>query len=138
MPVTGSKRERRSWPLSTTMRTPSIVRLVSAMLVASTILRSPLRLGWIAASCSCGDKFTEQRQHSHARRQRCFFQETLRATNLALAGKKREHITGLVLDRACDGASDDLRHVFVLRTRAAHIEPLAIMRRYRKRAALAL
>ena len=41
MPVAGSNTERRTRPESTTIRTPSMVRLVSAMLVASTTLRVP-------------------------------------------------------------------------------------------------
>ena len=41
MPVTGSNTARRSRPESTTMRMPSMVRLVSAMFVASTTLRRP-------------------------------------------------------------------------------------------------
>ena len=51
MPVPGSKRARRTRPESTIRRMPSIVRLVSAMLVASTILRSPVRAGCNARSC---------------------------------------------------------------------------------------
>ena len=45
IPDTGSNAGRRSYPPSTTMRTPSIVRLVSATFVASTTLRRPCRLG---------------------------------------------------------------------------------------------
>ena len=45
MPERGEKRGRRIWPASTTMRTPSMVRLVSAMEVASTILRRPAGAG---------------------------------------------------------------------------------------------
>ena len=51
MPVGGSKRARRMSPESTTTRTPGMVRLVSAMLVASTTLRVPAAAGCSAASC---------------------------------------------------------------------------------------
>ena len=49
MPQPGSKRGTRASPASITTRTPSMVRLVSAILVASTTLRSPLGAGSIAA-----------------------------------------------------------------------------------------
>ncbi len=49
MPVAGSNSERRASPLSMTTRTPSMVRLVSAMLVARITLRLPRG----AASSTC-------------------------------------------------------------------------------------
>ena len=62
MPVAGSKRRRRTSPESTTTRTPGMVRLVSAMLVASTTrrasvdpCRAPGLAGLSAASCSSLD-----------------------------------------------------------------------------------
>ncbi len=51
MPLVGSNTLRRSRPLSMTIRTPSIVKLVSAMFVASTTLRRPGFGGAKAASC---------------------------------------------------------------------------------------
>ena len=56
MPEFGSKRWRRSSPASTTMRTPSIVRLVSARLVATTTLRCPPAAGRSAASCAAASR----------------------------------------------------------------------------------
>lgn len=52
MPVPASKRTVRAKPESMTTRTPSIVRLVSAMDVASTIFRTGAQTGAMAASCS--------------------------------------------------------------------------------------
>ena len=49
MALAGSKRGTRSSPASTTTRTPSMVRLVSAILVASTTLRLPAGAGSMAA-----------------------------------------------------------------------------------------
>lgn len=49
MPLPGSKRGTRARPASITTRTPSMVRLVSAMLVASTTLRVPRDAGSMAA-----------------------------------------------------------------------------------------
>ena len=54
-PLPGSKTIFRHRPLSTTTRTPSMVRDVSAMGVASTTLRFPGRLGAMAAFCSALD-----------------------------------------------------------------------------------
>ena len=54
MPVRGEKRDRRARPVSMTTRTPSIVRLVSAIEVDSTTLRRPGGDGAIARSCSPG------------------------------------------------------------------------------------
>ncbi len=54
MPVEGSNIERRTSPESTTTRTPWMVRLVSAMLVARTTLRVPGEDGASAASWSSG------------------------------------------------------------------------------------
>jgi hypothetical protein len=51
MPPPGSNRDTRINPLSMTTRIPSMVKLVSAMDVASTILRKPGGVGPIAASC---------------------------------------------------------------------------------------
>ena len=56
MPVRGEKRGRRIRPLSITSRTPSMVRLVSAIDVASTTLRRPDGAGAIARSCSAADR----------------------------------------------------------------------------------
>ena len=53
-PSAGSNRGRRAKPASTTMRTPSIVKLVSAIEVANTTLRRPAGEGAIAASWSAG------------------------------------------------------------------------------------
>ncbi len=50
MPLTGSKRGTRMRPASTTTRIPSMVRLVSAMEVASTTLRRPGGAGSMARS----------------------------------------------------------------------------------------
>lgn len=55
MPAAGEKRIRRSSPESTTSVTPSMVRLLSATLVASTTLRLPEGVGASAASCSAGE-----------------------------------------------------------------------------------
>ncbi len=52
IPVEASKTGSRCRPLSMTMRTPSMVIEVSAIEVASTILRVPAGAGRIAASCS--------------------------------------------------------------------------------------
>ncbi|MNS93332.1 hypothetical protein D3C72_1274980 [compost metagenome] len=52
MPLPGSKRGTRANPASITTRTPSMVKLVSAMLVASTTLRLPGGAGSIAARCA--------------------------------------------------------------------------------------
>ncbi len=52
----GEKRGTRIRPLSITSRTPSMVRLVSAIEVASTTLRRPAGEGAMARSCSAGDK----------------------------------------------------------------------------------
>jgi hypothetical protein len=52
MPVDASNTGSRCRPLSITMRTPSMVIEVSAIDVASTILRVPDAAGLIAASCS--------------------------------------------------------------------------------------
>ncbi|MNN35159.1 hypothetical protein D3C81_1490020 [compost metagenome] len=49
MPLPGSKRGTRASPASITTRTPSMVKLVSAMLVASTTLRWPVGTGSMAA-----------------------------------------------------------------------------------------
>ena len=49
MPLFGSKRGTRARPASITTRTPSMVKLVSAMLVASTTLRRPGGDGSMAA-----------------------------------------------------------------------------------------
>ena len=43
MPVEGSNMDRRTSPESTTTRTPWMVKLVSAMFVASTTFRVPSR-----------------------------------------------------------------------------------------------
>ena len=51
MPVLGSKRGTRDSPASTTIRIPSMVRLLSAIEVASTTLRRPAGAGRSAASC---------------------------------------------------------------------------------------
>ncbi len=56
MPERGEKRGRRIWPLSITMRTPSMVRLVSAIEVESTTLRRPGGEGSIARSWSAGER----------------------------------------------------------------------------------
>ncbi|MPM65419.1 hypothetical protein SDC9_112315 [bioreactor metagenome] len=51
-PEAGSNRATRVRPLSTTTRTPSMVRLLSAMAVASTILRNGTLQGRMARRCS--------------------------------------------------------------------------------------
>ena len=56
MPVAGSKTGNLCSPLSMTMRTPSMVIEVSAIEVASTILRLPSGAGLIAWSCSAGPR----------------------------------------------------------------------------------
>ena len=56
MPVAGSKRLRRLRPLSITSRTPAMVRELSAMAVASTILPAAWRAGAIA--CSWASRFS--------------------------------------------------------------------------------
>lgn len=56
MPVPASKRTVRAKPESMTTRTPSIVRLVSAMDVASTIFRTGAQTGAMAASCSAAGR----------------------------------------------------------------------------------
>ena len=54
-PLRGSKRGTRMSPASMTTRTPSMVKLVSAIEVARTILRRPEGAGRMACSCSsCG------------------------------------------------------------------------------------
>ncbi len=55
-PVAGSVRATRASPPSTTTRTPSMVRLVSAMFVASTTFRRPSGSGRRARRCSCGER----------------------------------------------------------------------------------
>ena len=55
-PVAGSNFGTRARPQSMTMRTPSMVMEVSAMEVASTILRRPGAGGRIAASCALADE----------------------------------------------------------------------------------
>ena len=62
MPVRGSKRGTRASPASTTTRTPSMVRLVSAIEVASTTLRRPGGAGAIAASCALERQLAVQRR----------------------------------------------------------------------------
>ncbi|MNL72109.1 hypothetical protein D3C87_1973650 [compost metagenome] len=52
MPVDASNTGSLCKPLSMTIRTPSMVIEVSAIEVASTILRVPFGAGRIAASCS--------------------------------------------------------------------------------------
>ena len=67
-PLRGSKRGTRVQPASTTTRTPSMVRLVSAMGVASTILRRPVadRAGWRAAGRRPADRRTAEPAASSA------------------------------------------------------------------------
>ena len=84
MPVDGSKRERRASPESTTMRTPSIVRLVSAMFVASTTLRSLRVAGRSAASCSAADRSPKSGSTRTPRGRPPSSSMLLRATDLAL------------------------------------------------------
>jgi hypothetical protein len=56
MPERGEKRGTRISPQSITMRTPSMVRLVSAIEVASTTLRRPVGEGAMARSWSAGER----------------------------------------------------------------------------------
>jgi hypothetical protein len=56
MPVRGLKRVWRLRPESMTASMPSMVRLLSAMRVASTILRVPGGGAAIAASCARGSR----------------------------------------------------------------------------------
>ena len=56
MPERGEKRGTRIRPQSITMRTPSMVRLVSAIEVASTTLRRPAGEGAMARSWSAGER----------------------------------------------------------------------------------
>ncbi len=98
MPLDGSNKLRRSSPASTTMRTPSMVRLVSAMFVASTILRRPARAGRSAASCSPVRKLAEQRHDvdllagvgEHA----------LHAADFSGAGQEHQHVARRFGERA--------------------------------------
>ena len=56
MPERGENFGTRIWPLSITMRTPSMVRLVSAIEVASTTLRRPGGDGAMARSWSVDER----------------------------------------------------------------------------------
>ena len=73
MPVAGSNTASRDRPASTTTRTPSMVRLVSAMAVAGTTLRRPGGAGsmarrWVSRSSSpySGTRSTWERETSPA------------------------------------------------------------------------
>ncbi|STW12520.1 Uncharacterised protein [Klebsiella pneumoniae subsp. rhinoscleromatis] len=89
-PVRGSKRATRSWALSTTRRIPSMVKLVSAILVASTTLRFPAGAGRIALRCSLKGNapYSGQRMTSSRHALRQLFQNAL---DLADAGQKQQH-----------------------------------------------
>ena len=82
------------------MRTPSIVRLVSAMLVASTILRRPGFAGASAASCSPARELAEQRQHVDAVAE--VAQHALHAADFARAGQEHQHVARRFGQRALD------------------------------------
>ena len=91
MPLEGSKRLRRSSPASTTTRTPSMVRLVSAMLVASTILRRPGFRGPQRRVLFAAGELTVERQHvdvrTHVR------EHSLHAPDLARARQEHQHVS---------------------------------------------
>src|SRR5580693_2013351 len=88
MPVTGSKRARRTSPESTTTRTPGMVRLVSAMLVASTTLRCPGAAGVLGLA----GQLPEQRPHLHRGAELGGRERGLHAPYLARPGQKHQHI----------------------------------------------
>ena len=92
---------RRTRPESTTTRTPSMVRLVSAMLVASTTLRVPTVAG---AQCSVliGRRTDRRTAAGHrGRRPRwARFEQRLHATNLARAGEEHEHVAFFFIECA--------------------------------------
>ena len=102
IPVAGSKRARRASPESTTTRTPSIVRLVSAMLVASTILRCCASPGRNRCVLFCRRQIAEQRQHAHAARQTAFFELLLRAADLRLSRQERQDVARFLFERLRD------------------------------------
>ena len=107
MPVPGSNTLRRSRPESTTARTPSIVRLVSAMLVARTTLRLPARAGSSAASCSAAGSSPYSGNTSTSAPRSAFAESRLHSPDLARARQKHEQIAGGFRERAPHDARDD-------------------------------
>src|SRR3981081_2631293 len=116
MPVTGSKHARRTSPESTTTRTPGMVRLVSAMFVASATLRTPRTAGASAASCCSlarsphsrrtrtpegeargAREVAEQRQDLHAGGELRGVQPGVQLADLARSGQEHQHVAVLLV-----------------------------------------
>ena len=99
MPLPGSKRGTRARPASITTRTPSMVRLVSAMLVASTTLRVPATPArWRRAGRRVELAMQRAEQHLGASA-KGFAQAFVNAADLGLAGKKDQHAAAFLRQR---------------------------------------
>ena len=125
MPLPGSNTLRRSSPESTTTRTPSIVRLVSAMFVASTTLRRPARAGRERRVLLAGRELAVERQHVDVVADARLAQPRLHAPDLARARQERQHVAGRLGERALHG------------TRSDGVERLALTRARQRRQSLA-
>ena len=82
------------------MRTPSMVRLVSAMLVATTTLRLPGRRRPQRGILGRGVEVAEQRQDLQRRIVGAGEHGLVAAPDLAGAGQEHQHVTGIGRERA--------------------------------------
>ncbi len=94
IPARVSWRGRRTWPPSTTTRTPSTVRLDSAMSVANTTRRPPRRRGGQGPVLVLGGQVAEQRAHVHVGGQ--VAEATGHLADGGGAGQEDEDVAGLV------------------------------------------
>ena len=95
MPERGTKRGTRIRPQSITMRTPSMVRLVSAIEVASTTLRRPAGERRDGAVLLAGREVAVERRHDRRRRPRSR-SRCLDAADLADARQEDQHAAALL------------------------------------------
>ena len=100
MPVAGSNFAWRRRPESTTTRTPSIVRLVSAMLVASTILRRPAGLRTKRRILSRRVELAIQRLHAHGGIRRGLLEGALYSADFRGTRQEAQNVSFLVGERA--------------------------------------
>ena len=116
MPVRGEKRGTRDSPLSTTTRTPSIVRLVSAMEVASTTLRSPGRRWRDRGVLRVRRQVAVERMQSHvAPGSDPSLEQLVRAPDLAGARQEGQHVAFVARERPRTARGDGPLHALSVR-----------------------
>ena len=105
MPVRGEKRGTRDRPASITTRTPSMVRLVSAIDVESTIFRRPDGIGADGAILRVVRQRAIQRDDDGIAKI-SLVEQRLDAADLARAREKDENVAAVVSQRRSDRAGD--------------------------------